>query len=69
MGGLAAEGQAFGERHLVKVQSRVQMVLVHLQLVPHSVDVLFCCAHTHTDRHQVKETHTQSKSILQVTEF
>lgn len=42
MGGLTAAGQVFAERHLVEVEGRVQTVLVHLQLVTQSVDVLFC---------------------------
>lgn len=42
MGGLAAACQVFDERHLVEVEGRVQTVLVHLQLVTQSVDVLFC---------------------------
>lgn len=42
VGGLAAAGQVFDERHLVEVEGRVQTVLVHLQQVTQSVDVLFC---------------------------
>lgn len=41
VGGLAAAGQVFAERHLVEVEGRVQTVFVHLQLVTQSVDALF----------------------------
>ena len=41
VGGLASAGQLFAERHPVEVEGRVQTVLVHLQLVTKSVDVLF----------------------------
>lgn len=41
VGGLAAAGQLFHQRHLVEVEGRVQTVLVHLQLAAQSVDVLF----------------------------
>lgn len=41
VGGLAAAGQLFHQRHLVEVECRVKTVLVHLQLAAQSVDVLF----------------------------
>lgn len=40
VGGLAATRQALVEGHLVEVEGRVQTVLVHLQLMTQSVDVL-----------------------------
>lgn len=41
MGRPAAARQVLHERHLVEVEGRVDAVLVHLQLVTQSVDVLF----------------------------
>lgn len=41
VGGFASARQVSGERHLVEVEGCVQTVLVHLQLVTQSVDVLF----------------------------
>lgn len=41
VGGFAAAGQLFAERHPVEVEGGVQTVLVHLQLATQSVDVLF----------------------------
>lgn len=46
VGRLAAVGQTLVERHPVEVERRVQTVLVHLQLVTQSVDVLLGCRHT-----------------------